>query len=134
MCGETDLISVPDPAWPNDEPVLSGRLTVLRSGLHLAQIAQGLRDLETIMISVELSGETMSGQDRCMRRSRLQALDLMIQELMGLSDILIGAASHLSDAPDATIDALVDMPRLQSLTRALRDYEGKVTTSEVVLF
>lgn len=122
------------PALPDEHPVLSGRLAVLRSGLHLAQIAQGLRDLEAVMIPLDLSGGATPGQDRCERRSRLQALDLMIQELTGLSDILVGAASHLSDSPDQTIDALVDMPRLQSLTRALRDHAGKVPASEVVIF
>ncbi|MFN4155264.1 MAG: hypothetical protein ACK4HF_11475 [Paracoccaceae bacterium] len=131
---EPDPMPEPGKELPEGGPLLSGRLAVMRSGLHLARIAQGLRDLEAVMITTDLYRETAPGQDRCLRRSRLQALDLMIQELTGLSDILIGAAFHLSDAPDQTIDALVDMPRLQSLARALRDHEGKVSASEVVLF
>ena len=134
MSGAQGFPSDPGPPMPGESQILSGRLAVLRSGLHLAQIAQGLRDLETVMISVDLPGEIQKGQDRCVRRLRLQALDLMIQELTGLSDVLIGAASHLSDSPDHTIDALVDMPRLQSLTRALRDLERKTPASEVVIF
>ncbi|MDR7124920.1 hypothetical protein J2X53_001744 [Pseudorhodobacter sp. 4114] len=118
----------------DETPVLSGRLAVLRSGLHLAQIAQGLRDLEADMIAVDLSGSATTRQKRWERRSRLQALDLMIQELTGLSDILVGVASHLSESPDQTIDALVDMPRLQSLSRALRDHDCTAPSSEVVIF
>lgn len=125
--------SDPDDA-AGDRPVLSGRSTVLRSGEHLGRIAQGLRDLETVMIALERSGSAERPQDRRARRSQLQALDLMIQELTGLSDILIGAASHLPDQPDRTIDALVDLPRLQSLSRALRAEVAETAASSVVVF
>lgn len=114
--------------------VLSGRMAVLRSGEHLARIAQGLRDLETVLIARDHVGSAEPAQHRRARRTRLQALDLMIQELTGLSDILIGAASHLSDQPDGIIDALVELPRLQSLSRALRGREAETEVSSVVVF
>lgn len=139
--GWADLMGVagviagnPDAIDKDESAVLSGQLAVLRSGLHLAQIAQGLRDLEAVMIAVDLAGQSPEKQDRHVRRLRLQALDLMIQELTGLSDILIGMASHLSDRPDCTIDALVDMPRLQSLTRALRDNDVNPSDPATIIF
>ncbi|MFN7222682.1 MAG: hypothetical protein ACK4MS_01525 [Paracoccaceae bacterium] len=116
------------------DQVLSGRLVVLRSGEHLALIASRLRDLEALMLGASRGSSMASETGGASTLARLQSLDLMIQELSGLSDILIGAASHLPDVPDDTVDALVDMPRLQSLSRALRNLAEHPITPEVVIF
>ena len=107
---------------------------VLRSGAHLSRIASRLRDLEAILIQSAQSPDGDSADARRDRRLRMQTLDLMIQELTGLSDILIGTASHLPDMPDATVDALVDMPRLQSLSQALREEQGVALSAAIVIF
>ncbi|MCU0901827.1 MAG: hypothetical protein MUC82_15230 [Cypionkella sp.] len=113
---------------------LSGQAVVLRSGAHLSRIASRLRDLEAILIQSAQSPDGDSADARRDRRLRMQTLDLMIQELTGLSDILIGTASHLPDMPDATVDALVDMPRLQSLSQALREEQGVALSAAIVIF
>ena len=119
------------PPYPADKS-LSCRRAIRHSGVHLAGLADRLRHLETIMIAVaELQDE---GGARVKRRSRMQALDLVIQELAALSDILIGAADQLSDTPNPVIDALIDLPRLQSLSLALREGQANDTPSEIVLF
>ena len=134
MCGARGLRRKDDTGVASAQPILSGRLAVMRSGLHLAQIVLRLRDLERVVIALELRNEAGSREARGDRRSRLQALDLTIQELAGLSDILIGAASLLPDRPDARIDGMVELPRLQSLSRALRDRDGEASDPEVVIF
>ncbi|MFN3844944.1 MAG: hypothetical protein ACK4RZ_03850 [Paracoccaceae bacterium] len=116
------------------DQVLSGRLVILRGGEHLALIAIRLRDLEAVMLGASRVSVLASDSGTGSSRARLQSLDLMIQELSGLSDILIGTASHLPDVPDDTVDALVDLPRLQSLSRALRNLAEHPITPEVVIF
>lgn len=139
--GGSDLMSdptglVPDinPGLVEDSPALSGRLAVLRSGNKLLRIAQNLREVEAVMLG--LGGQEGSAVADLTRsgRSRLQSLDLMIQELTGLSDILTGIASRLPDEPDPQIDVLVDLPRLQSLSQALRDRQQGAGQPQIVLF
>lgn len=119
-------------------PLLSGRLAVLRSGQHLADIAERLRVLEAILIEAD-GGHTPSA-DRLLRarRARLQAMDLILQELTALSALLVDLAEHACDAPNQVVDALVDVPRLQSLAHALRATEElerqRTPSAEIVLF
>lgn len=115
-------------------PALSCQLTIRRSGEHIAKIAQNLRDLERMMMGVAWQGDAAPQGSDALRRPGLQSLDLLIQELAGLSDILIGAASRLPDVPDSHVDALVDLPRLQSLSCALRGQVAKEAASETVIF
>lgn len=121
-----------------DLPLLSGRLAVLRSGQHLADIAERLRDLEAILIEAD-GGQTPSA-DRLLRarRARLQAMDLILQELTALSALLVDLSEHACDSPNQVVDALVDLPRLQSLAQALRATEElerqRTPSAEIVLF
>jgi hypothetical protein len=104
--------------------MLSGRLAVLRSGHHLADIAQRLRGLEAILIEAEGATAPSADHLRRTRRARLQAMDLILQELSGLSGLLVQLSDYASGAPDPSVDALVDGPRLQSLSQALRATGG----------
>jgi len=117
-----------------ESELLSARLTVARSGRHLALIAMRLRDVESLMVEAQRAAVQPDAESRRLRRSRLQTLDLLIQELAGLSDILVGVSEYLSDVPDKRLDIIVELPRLQSLSQALRDVEQSQTGSGTVLF
>lgn len=123
-----------NPGIAGEHPALSGRLAVLRSGKHLLRITQNLREVEALMLGTNRREGVALVDLNATNRSRLQSLDLMIQELTGLSDILIGIASRLPDDPDPQIDVLVDLPRLQSLTQALRDRPPSQVQPQIVLF
>ena len=132
MSNAPDAVDGIRPERPEMPSILSASLTVMRSGLHLAQIAQGLRDLESLIVATSPRTVALPERDDS---ARLQALDLMIQELTGLSSILIGAASCVADGPDAKIDALIDGPRLQSLSYALRGlHHGEAMDQAIVIF
>lgn len=122
------------PPQAQPEVMLSGQLAIGRSGDHLARIAQTLRALERDLITVDPPAEVVSGVCQTLRRSRLQSLDLLIQELAGLSEILTNAAPYLPDLPDPHIDALVEGPRLQTLRCALRGLDQRDKLSETVIF
>ena len=134
MCDRTGIEPEINPGRAGENPTLSGRLAVLRSGRHLLRITQNLREVEALMLGTDRRAGPALADLNATNRSRLQSLDLMIQELTGLSDILIGMASRLPDDPDPQIDVLVDMPRLQSLTHALRDKQQVGGVPPIVLF
>lgn len=113
---------------------LSGRMAVLRSGKHLALIALRLRELEAVMLAASQNSGPVSETGTLSARARLQSLDLTIQELSGLSEILIGTASQLPEVPDQAIDALVDLPRLETLSRALHNLADHPAPPEIVIF
>lgn len=115
-------------------PALSGQLTIRRSGEHLAKITQSLREFERLLMNAERQDHAPPHDGDMCRRSQMQSLDVILQEIAGLSDILIGAAAHLPDLPDRSFDMLVDLPRLQSLSRALRGQIATKTASETVIF
>ncbi|TGD66205.1 hypothetical protein EYC08_04790 [Tabrizicola sp. WMC-M-20] len=123
-----------NPVFASESSALSGRLAVLRSGKHLLRITETLRAIEAVMLCTDGIDGTIAADMKGTNRSRLQSLDLMIQELTGLSDILVGIASRLPDEPDQHIDVLVDLPRLQTLTHALRHGQQLATTPQIVLF
>lgn len=114
--------------------VLSGREAVMRSGQHLCTLVEVLRGLEPAFLASDPVGKPGTGERRSKERLRLQSLDRVIQELVGLSDILIGAAPYLSDLPVAEIDALIERPRLQSLANALRDQGKSEAPPQVEIF
>lgn len=129
---DTGETGSPPASLLDHDRALSGRVTVHRSGEHLARMAMRLRDLEAMILTGPLKPQVDDGRGG--PRARLQALDLMIQELVGLSEILIGTAKHLPDNPDQGLDALIDLPRLQTLSLALRQDQVRLQASEVVLF
>lgn len=120
---EAELLLTPAQS-ATDAPVLSGRLAVLRSGHHLADIAERLRGLEAVLIETEGAEAPSAEHLRRTRRDRLQAMDLILQELSGLSVLLVQLADFAVGSPDPAVDALVDGPRLQSLSQALRATGG----------
>ncbi|MDO9637804.1 MAG: hypothetical protein Q7J44_04615 [Pseudotabrizicola sp.] len=134
MSDRTGIAPEINPVFVGESPALSGRLAVLRSGKHLLRITQNLREVEAVMLGIDRQDGAALADLNSLSRSRLQSLDLMIQELTGLSDILIGLASRLPDDPDPHIDVLVELPRLQSLTQALRDKQQPAVQPQIVLF
>lgn len=122
------------PVLETSGPVLSGRLAVLRSGRHLSRITENLREIEGLILGTGWQDGTALGGLNGLSRARLQSLDLLIQELAGLSEILIRMAQRLPDDPDQQIDLLVDLPRLQSLTTALRDGRRAEIPPQIELF
>jgi hypothetical protein len=119
---------------PEAGPDLSGHLLVLHSGQHLARIAARLREIESIILEAEPFPSTGLSDAQGLRRSRLQALDLVVQDLSGLSQILTSAAAGFSDVRDHVLDDIVDLPRLQSLSRALRDGVDDAIAPQTVIF
>ncbi|NEX45725.1 hypothetical protein [Pseudotabrizicola algicola] len=114
--------------------VLSARSTVLRSAEHLVHIAEGLRQIEGAIVARDQAQGNESKADQPSLRQRLQGLDLMMQELTGLSEILAAVAQRLPDQPDPELEPLLDLPRLESLSRVLRAAAPQDAAPAIVLF
>lgn len=114
---------------------VSGRSAVLYSGKHLARVAQELRAFEVAMIAPGLLCDHREAADQPLaHRQRLQSLDRIIQELDGLSEILIGTASHLPDHPEEGLIELIERPRLKRLSLAVRGQMLEPSASSIVIF
>ena len=103
---------------------LSGQDLVARSGDYLDRIAHQLRALERIYLascSAPMPAE-------------IQQLDLVIQQIAGLSHVLSEASSHLSHEADWRLHAAVLRPRLQSLTEALLGMQATPRDTQIELF
>lgn len=114
---------------------VSGRSAVLYSGKHLARVAEELRAFEAAMIAPGLLCDHREADDQPLaHRQRLQSLDRIIQELDGLSEILIGTASYLPDHPEEGLIELIERPRLKRLSLAVRGQMLEPSASSIVIF
>jgi hypothetical protein len=113
---------------PGPEARMSGRLLIARAGAELGHLCQDIQALESHLLHMR----TVVGTPPL--KPKVQSLDLIVQKLAGLSQILLEAATHLSDAPDARLEDLPDLPRLESLATALRGILAKEEVSPIELF
>lgn len=103
---------------------ISPRLLVERSAARLADIARLTRVLEADCLMPLRDADRM----------KLQAFDLIIQQIEGLSAVLLASTSTLSAQTDPRLDRIVASLRLQVLADGLAGRPAEKPNQDIDLF
>lgn len=119
-------MSIEGYSCPTGRGALSGRQLALRSGQQLARLGAQLQALERLYLSATTG----------LRPADMQALDVLFQQIHGISIILSEAAAFLPDEADPRLERLLALPRLQLLADALlgQDIASVAEPSTIELF